>query len=56
MGLPQIIIEFKTAGGSAVRRSARGQVVLLVPGEESGSAEYTSLPGEKPAGLSALGW
>lgn len=56
MGLPQIIIEFKTAGGSAVRRSARGQVVLLIPGEESGSAEYTSLPGEKPAGLSALGW
>jgi len=31
MGLPQILIKFKTAGGTAIRRSARGQVVLLVP-------------------------
>lgn len=32
MGLPQILIKFKTAGVTAIRRSARGQVVLMVPG------------------------
>ena len=32
MGLPQIMIKFKAAGGTAIRRSARGQVVLLLPG------------------------
>ena len=37
MGLPQIMINFKTAGGTAVRRSARGQAVLLLEGEERGN-------------------
>ena len=32
MGMPQIIIRFKAAGGTAIRRSARGQVVLLLEG------------------------
>ncbi len=43
MGLPQIIIRFKTAGGTAVRRSARGQVVLLVPGSESSLRSFSRL-------------
>ena len=38
MGLPQILIKFKTAGSTAIRRSARGQVVLLVPG----GGQYTA--------------
>ena len=41
MGLPQIIIRFKTAGGTAIRRSARGQVVLLVAGETTGSQGFS---------------
>ncbi len=43
MGLPQIIIRFKTAGGTAVRRSARGQVVLLVPGEQAFQHSFSRL-------------
>ncbi len=43
MGLPQIIIRFKTAGGTAVRRSARGQVVLLVPDSESRLRSFSRL-------------
>ena len=42
MGLPQIMIKFKTAGGSAIRRSARGHVVLLLPG--TGSSVSLSRP------------
>lgn len=34
MGMPQILIRFKTAGGTALRRSARGQAVILVPGSQ----------------------
>ena len=43
MGLPQILIKFKTAGGTAIRRSARGQVVLLVPGGEPGTVSFSRL-------------
>lgn len=43
MGLPQIIIRFKTAGGTAIRRSARGQVVVLLPGEESRTRSFSAL-------------
>ncbi len=42
MGLPQIMIKFKTAGGTAIRRSARGHVVLLMPGEP-GTASFSRL-------------
>ena len=42
MGLPQIMIKFKTAGGTAIRRSARGQVVLLLPGE-GGTVSFSRL-------------
>lgn len=41
MGLPQIIIRFKTAGGSALRRSARGQAVLLVREEPAGVRSFS---------------
>lgn len=43
MGLPQIIIRFKTAGGTAIRRSARGQVVVLLPGTESRVRSFSAL-------------
>ena len=43
MGLPQIIIRFKTAGGTAIRRSARGQAVLLLAGETAGSQSFSRL-------------
>ena len=42
MGLPQIMIKFKTAGGTAIRRSARGQVVLMMPGE-TGTVSFSRL-------------
>lgn len=41
MGMPQIMIEFRTAGETAVFRSARGQVVLLVPGESRQSVSFS---------------
>lgn len=43
MGLPQILIKFKTAGGTAVRRSARGQVVLLTPGDSHRTDSFSRL-------------
>lgn len=43
MGLPQIIIRFKTAGGTAIRRSARGQAVLLVQGEGLATRGFSRL-------------
>ena len=50
MGLPQIMIKFKTAGGTAIRRSARGQVVLLYPGNAFQIRSFSRLeqvaPGE----------
>ena len=52
MGLPQIMINFKTAGGTAVRRSARGQAVLLLAGEESGSVCFLLPEQAERAGLS----
>ena len=39
MGLPQILIRFKTAGGTAIRRSARGQVVVLITGNVPATVE-----------------
>ncbi len=42
MGLPQIMIKFKTAGGTAIRRSARGHVVLMMPGE-AGTVSFSRL-------------
>ena len=56
MGLPQIMIKFKTAGGTAIRRSARGQVVLLLPGEESGSISLTRLDQADRALVGEEGW
>ncbi len=43
MGLPQIMISFKTAGGTAIRRSARGQVALLVQGESACRQSFSRL-------------
>ena len=43
MGLPQILIKFKTAGGTVIRRSARGQVVLLVPGTIRKTVSFTRM-------------
>ena len=43
MGLPQILIKFKTAGSTAIRRSARGQVVLLVPGGGQYTATFSRM-------------
>ncbi|MBR5390969.1 MAG: phage tail sheath protein [Clostridia bacterium] len=51
MGLPQIMINFKTAGRTAVRRSARGQAVLLLEGEESGSVCFLLPEQVEQAGL-----
>lgn len=50
MGLPQIIINFKTAGSSAIRRSARGQAVLLAEGEE-GVYAFSNLEQTETSGL-----
>lgn len=51
MGLPEIIIDFKTAGATAIRRSGRGTVGLLVSG--SGAAQsFSSLSQAEGAGLS----
>ncbi len=41
MGMPQIIINFRTAGETALRRSARGQVVLMVEGSRRESAGFS---------------
>ena len=43
MGLPQILIRFKTAGGTAIRRSARGQVVVLITGNAPATAGFSRL-------------
>ena len=43
MGLPQILIKFKTAGSTAIRRSARGQVVLLVSGSSQNVATFSRM-------------
>jgi hypothetical protein len=43
MGLPQILIKFKTAGSTAIRRSARGQVVLLVPGGSRSTVTFSRM-------------
>jgi len=51
MGLPQIMIKFKTAGGTAIRRSARGHVVVLLPG----TGEAVSLSRLEQADRSLVG-
>lgn len=56
MGLPQIIIRFKTAGGTAIRRSARGQVVLLVAGETAGSQGFSRLDQVDPTVVGQQAW
>ena len=43
MGMPQIIIRFKAAGGTAIRRSARGQVVLLLEGDSHQQLSFSRL-------------
>ena len=43
MGMPQIIIRFKAAGGTAIRRSARGQVVLLLEGDSHQRLSFSRL-------------
>lgn len=52
MGLPQIMIHFRTAGSSAIRRSARGQVVLLAEEEETLSKSFSRWEQAEQAGLS----
>lgn len=52
MGLPQIIINFKTAGSSAVRRSARGQAVLLEESAEAAFYSFSALEQAEGRGLS----
>lgn len=56
MGLPQIIIRFKTAGGTAIRRSARGQVVLLVAGETAGNQGFSRLDQVDPTVVGQRAW
>ena len=41
MGLPEIIVEFRTAGATALRRSSRGTVALLVGGAGTDAAYRT---------------
>ena len=43
MGMPQIIIRFKAAGGTAIRRSARGQAVLLLEGDSHQNLSFSRL-------------
>ena len=51
MGLPPIIINFRTAGSSAVRRSARGQAVLLAEGEKAELYSFSEAEQAESAGL-----
>ena len=42
MGLPEIIIEFKTKGVTAIKRSARG-IVAIVLKDDTEAVSYTHL-------------
>lgn len=50
MGLPQIIIDFKSAGTTAVRRSSRGTVALLLAGTGQ-KVSFDNLSQAQEAGL-----
>jgi len=50
MGLPEIFIEFRTAALSAISRSARGALALVLPGE-GGPETYRSLAAVSESGL-----
>ena len=50
MGLPQIIIDFKSAGTTAIRRSSRGTVALLLAGSGQ-QVSFRSLAQAQEAGL-----
>ncbi len=50
MGLPQIIIDFKSAGATAIRRSSRGTACLLLAGTGA-PADFRSLAQAEEAGL-----
>ena len=50
MGLPEIFIEFRTAALSAISRSARGALALVLPGEGE-PAVYRSLAAVSESGL-----
>lgn len=52
MGLPQIIIDFKSAGTTAIRRSSRGTAVLLLAGTGQ-PVRVRSLTQAQEAGLDA---
>ena len=52
MGLPQIIINFKAAGTSAVQRSTRGNAVIILSGEGKGGT-YTGLQQAADSGVEA---
>lgn len=56
MGLPQILIRFKTAGGTAVRRSARGHVVLLITGNAPAVAGFSRLEQASEAAVGEYGY
>lgn len=50
MGLPQIIIDFKSAGTTAIRRSSRGSVALLLSGSGE-TVSFRNLAQAEEAGL-----
>lgn len=52
MGLPEIIINFKTAGTTALRRSSRGAVAMIVGGQGT-DAVFTALSQADAAALGA---
>ena len=56
MGLPQIMIKFKAAGGTAIRRSARGQVVLLLPGDAPGTVSLSRVEQADRTAVGEEGW
>ena len=43
MGMPQIIIQFRTAGETALKRSTRGQVILMVKGSARESVGFSRM-------------
>ena len=39
-GLPQVLIDFKTKGTTAIKRSARGIVAMILKNEETDVSKY----------------
>ena len=53
MGLPQIMIDFSSVGASAVRRSARGNVALIVGGSGASAVFKSAGAAASASGLSS---